>query len=278
MRTEVSTHMIDHYRENGFVVVPRLLDADEIAAWRSTIDEAVAVREELGRADADDARAPEDAGYYARIFAQHINLWQTHEPTRALMFDPRLGRLVADVGGLGGVRIWHDQALIKNPYANPTAFHLDVPYWSFTSPDALSIWIALDDATLENGCLHYVPGSHRAGTYDNVAITKDLGALFDAYPDWRSVAPVPCPIPAGSALIHNGLTFHGAGANMTPHRRRAMTCAYMPDGSTFNGRANILPDSYLRTLQVGDLLDDDRHTPLIYRRSADSRGRAAFDE
>ena len=73
-----------------------------------------------------------------------------------------------ELAGVGGVRIWHDQALVKGPYANPTAFHLDVPYWSFTSADAITIWVALDDATLENGCLYYVPGSHKAQKFDNV--------------------------------------------------------------------------------------------------------------
>ena len=52
-------------------------------------------------------------------------------------------------------------------------------------------------------------------------------------------------------VLHNGLTFHGAGANMTPGRRRAITCAYMPDGATFNGQRNVLPDEYLATLKRG---------------------------
>lgn len=53
---------------------------------------------------------------------------------------------------------------------------------------------------------------------------------------------------------------------MTPGFRRAMTCAYMPDGNTFNGEPNILPDHYLQTLKVGDLLNNDEQNPLIYHR------------
>ena len=102
---------------------------------------------------------------------------------------------MGEMAGVDGLRVWHDQALIKQPYANPTAFHLDVPYWSFTSPDAITIWIALDDATLENGCLYYVPGSHKAQKFDNVDIGKEIGALFDVYPEWRDVAAAPCPVP-----------------------------------------------------------------------------------
>jgi ectoine hydroxylase-related dioxygenase (phytanoyl-CoA dioxygenase family) len=72
---------------------------------------------------------------------------------------------------------------------------------------------------------------------------------------------------AGSCSFHNALIAHGAGANMTPGLRRAMTCAYMPDGSTFNGQRNILRQDQVDRLQIGDLLDDDRQVPLIYHRS-----------
>jgi phytanoyl-CoA hydroxylase len=111
-----------------------------------------------------------------------------------------------------------------------------------------------------------VPGSHKARKFDNVGIGREIGALFDVYPEWHDVAAVPCPVPAGGALFHNGLVFHGAGANMTPGLRRAMTCAYMPDGCTFNGQANVLPPAYLATLSVGDVLDNDEQNPLVWHR------------
>jgi ectoine hydroxylase-related dioxygenase (phytanoyl-CoA dioxygenase family) len=69
---------------------------------------------------------------------------------------------------------------------------------------------------------------------------------------------------ACSCSFHNGLIAHGAGANMTPGIRRAMTCAYMPDGSTFNGQRNILREEQIARLAVGDVLDDDEQVPLIY--------------
>jgi phytanoyl-CoA hydroxylase len=72
------------------------------------------------------------------------------------------------------------------------------------------------------------------------------------------------PMKAGSCSFHNGLTIHGAGANMTSGFRRAMTCAYMPDGAAFNGIKNILSDEQVAKLKVGDLLNDDEQNPLIY--------------
>lgn len=141
-----------------------------------------------------------------------------------------------------------------------------MPYWSFDSPAALSIWVALDDATLGNGCMWYVPGSHRTARYDNVGIGERQADLFKVYPEWRKIETVACPCPAGSAVFHCGLTAHGAGANMTNRPRRAMTCAYMPEGATFNGKRNILPEEYFASLKIGDPLNDDVINPLVWRR------------
>jgi phytanoyl-CoA hydroxylase len=274
MKSEVTDAQRKSYAQQGFLVVDEFLDQNELEEWRVAVDHAVAERgRRLLSFDSTEEEASkaasvsqEERDYYEGVFTQRNNLWQTDDHMRTLLIQPDLGRYVADVADIDGVRIWHDQALIKEPYGNPTAFHLDVPYWSFTSVDAITIWLALDDATLENGCLYYMPGSHLARKFDNVGITKQLGQLFEIYPDWADVTPIPCPVPAGGALLHNGLTFHGAGANMTPRRRRAMTCAYMPDGSTFNGIRNVLPPEYFASLEIGDTLDDENQNPLVYSR------------
>ena len=91
-----------------------------------------------------------------------------------------------------------------------------------------------------------------------------MDVIFEAYPQFAQVVSVSAPMKAGSCSFHNGLTIHGAGANMTSGHRRAMTCAYMPDGNIFNGEPNILPEKYLKTLAVGDLLNNEEQNPLIY--------------
>jgi ectoine hydroxylase-related dioxygenase (phytanoyl-CoA dioxygenase family) len=278
MITDISAADRQLFADQGYLVVEEFLGPPELEQWRSAVDEGLQQRggqrfsfaTAVESGDSDSPETLEQQDYYNRVFVQRLNLWQTNDKVRELMLDPVLGRAVTEVAGVEGVRIWHDQALVKEAYANPTAFHLDVPYWSFTSADAITIWVALDDATLENGCLYYMPESHKARKFDNVGIGPSIGALFDVYPDWREVAARPCPVRAGGALFHNGLTFHGAGANMTPGRRRAMTCAYMPDGCSFNGTANVLPPDYLATLKVGDVLDNEAQNPLVYSRKPQS--------
>jgi ectoine hydroxylase-related dioxygenase (phytanoyl-CoA dioxygenase family) len=269
MKSELTDEQIGAYRENGFLAIEGFLDAAELAEWRAYTQEAVDQRLAGTALNAGghplNNQADPDA-YYAQVFTQCLKLLETHAGMRKLMLDRRLGAMAARLAGVDGIRIWHDQALFKPPFGNPTAWHLDNPYWSFSSRDAISLWVALDDATLANGCMWYIPGSHKSATYENAGIGQNQSDLFRLYPQWREIDPVGCPVPAGSAVFHNGLTAHGAGANMTNKPRRAMTCAYMPDGSTFNGTKNILPDAYFASLRVGDPLNDDAINPLLWRR------------
>jgi phytanoyl-CoA hydroxylase len=262
MKTRISQKQIDAYRENGFVIIKDFLTAEELEQWRAAVDAAIGARGKeriLGRKEKVD-----DNAYYNNVFVQRVNLWMDNEPIRNLILDPRIGRMAARLAGVDGVRIWHDQALVKQPWANPTGWHLDNPYWSFHSRDAITIWVALDDATLENGCLWFLPGTHKSATFDNVGIGPNIGDLFKVYPQWREIKAAPAPMKAGSCSFHNALLAHGAGPNFTPGWRRAMTCAYMPDGSTFNGQQNILSKEQMARLEIGDLLDDDNQSPLVY--------------
>ncbi len=265
MNTKITDEQVAFYRENGFVVLEGFLNSDEVEHWRKNTEEAIAERlatASNGKWNLTNQGNPDS--YYAQVFLQAIKLADTHAGMREIMFDSRLGEMAAKLAGVDGIRIWHDQALFKPPFGNPTAWHLDNPYWSFSSPDALSIWVALDDATLGNGCMWYLPGTHKTARYENAGIGEKMADLLKHYPEWRVVESVGCPCPAGTAVFHNGLTAHGAGANMTNKPRRAMTCAYMPDGATFNGQKNILPEEYLQSLKIGDVLNDPIINPLIF--------------
>ena len=265
MNTNLTQEQISSYRENGFVVLHDFLTPEELETWREAVDGAVRQRGE--RRQIHHKENPYKGTYYDYIFVQRVNLWMDSPEVRRLILDPRLGKLAAELAGVDGMRIWHDQALIKQPWANPTGWHLDNPKWSYSSRHTLSIWVALDDATLQNGCLYFLPGSHKTADYDDVPIGENISDIFRVYPQWQNTMSAPAEMKAGSCSFHNGLIAHGAGANMTPGWRRAMTCGFMPDGCTFNGKQNILTDEQFASYEIGDLLDDDRQNPLIYHRS-----------
>jgi len=271
MNTYLNKSQVDFYKENGYLIIDDFLSPEELENWRATVNSAVLERNGLKmpgktvRIGEDDG-INEDAAYFNNVFDQLLNLWQTSKNVKQIMLDERIGEMAATLAGVDGIRIWHDQALIKRPWANPTSWHLDTPFWSFSDRRALSIWVALDDVTLENGCLFFIPGSHKKTTFENKGIGKNMGAIFDVYPEFKNTKAQPAVIKAGSCTFHNGLTIHGAHANMTPGFRRAMTCVYMPDGNTYNGIPNILPDNYVKTLEIGDLLNNDEQNPLIYNK------------
>ncbi len=269
MKTQLTSSQVEQYRRDGFLLVEDFLSPTELEYWREAVTEAVEQRggrklPNTGVKTGEDDGINKEADYFGKVFDQMLNLWQTNNKVAKIMRNRELGRMVAELAGCDGVRIWHDQALIKRPWANPTSWHLDTPFWSFTDRRALSIWVALDDATPENGCLYFIPGSYHHTTFENPGIGKNMDAVFDFYPQFRQSPSAAVPMKAGSCSFHNGLTIHGAGANMTNGFRRAMTCAYMPDGVAFNGIQNILSDELVAKLKPGDLLNDDTQNPLIY--------------
>lgn len=91
------------------------------------------------------------------------------------------------------------EALVKEPYSAPTQYHLDIPWWSFTSPHACTIWVALDDSTPENGCLYFLPGSHQLRLTALGDLGPDLGALFATHPRGSEAADPPARCPLGAA-------------------------------------------------------------------------------
>ena len=257
MKYVLSEEEIAYYRENGFLVIEDFLDPDEREEGRGAGDTPVLSRGE-------DV-LPNDPRHFSNqnVFKQRLQLWMDNDRIKDLILDEKIGKMAADLEGVDGIRIWHDQALIKMPWANPTSWHQDNPKWSFTSDNAISIWIALDDATPHNGCMYFLPGTQKKRLKD-VNTDSSMSEIFDINPELGEINPVAATMRAGGCSFHNGLTPHAAGANMTRGLRRAMTCGFMPDGSTFNGEKNVLPQSYLDTLSVGDLLDNDTLNPLIY--------------
>ncbi len=261
MNTDLTSEQIESYQRDGFVLHRNFLNPQEVQELKTGVMEAV---ESMGRRKVSTDRADMVDGekYYDKVFTQRLNLWRINDCVKSYMLSPELGSMLESLENTK-FRMWHDQALIKEPFGNPTAWHLDNPYWSFYSKNAVSIWIALEPATLENGCMWFSPGSHRLARYDNSGIGQNLADLFNVYPEMAEIDPVAVPMQPGDCSFHNGLTAHGAGANMTRGRRIAMTCAYMPEGSTFNGQRNILPDSYFNSLTVGDTLENDDWNPRL---------------
>jgi len=255
-RYPITEAQIRFYRENGYVRLDNVLSMQEVDALRVALDVAVQDRQKYARNE-----GPRSDEGYAKVFLQMVNLWERYPAVRAHVQNPRIGEIARQLAGARGVRLWHDHALIKYPRdSKPTVWHQDWVYWPMRETGALSCWMALDDVTVKNGCMSFIPGSHLLGPLSPIDLgNADEDALLRLFPaEERSrFAPVAVEMKAGSCTFHDGLTFHYAGANVTDAPRRAMVTIYMPGGTTYKKLEHLIGD------RAGLREGEEFHGPLF---------------
>ncbi len=256
----LTPQLVEDFRRDGFVVVPDLLSADEVRRYGSSVDEAVAQR------SSHDTRRLTEKSRYEQSFIQCQNLWEDCADVRPLTFHPLIAGTAARLLGVDAVRIWHDQALYKEPGGRETDPHQDQPYWPIVETDTITAWIPLDDSTLANGAMGYLPGSHRLGLREFVDIFTGSGEDPLARRELEDIAPVWVEVPAGSVAFHHGLTFHLAKPNTTGTVRRVHTAIYFADGST-RGEGRFPHPSVERAgIAMGAVIASDV-TPIAWPRA-----------
>jgi phytanoyl-CoA hydroxylase len=251
----ITDEHIEFYQLNGYVAIRDLLPFDDLQAIRAAVDDAYA-RHYESEHDNTGANPAYDA-----VFLQKVNLWQVHEGIRRHTTSPRLAECARILMGAANVRVWHDQTLVKEPGSPPTPFHQDLPYWPMVEDTALTAWTALDDVDERNSCMQYIPGSQAWGRLSGVDFTSPLGVAEVAPDHAGECVAVSVPVPAGSVVFHHSLTFHGATANITDRRRRAMIVHYMADGTHFNGQKHMVTD--ITAIAPGDAMTDDALWPVV---------------
>lgn len=241
------------YRRDGYIQLNDVITGPALAAMQAAVAAGVA-----GDAAARDPSRPKTS--YEQIFIQCVNLWQRHEAVRPFVLSQRFAHIAAQLCG-SPVRIWHDQALFKEPHTGAkTPWHQDTPYWPHDpKKEQLTIWIALKDVTVQNGCMSFLPGTHKLLDIEPV----NLGAPQDLYavaPQTKGIKPVTCELKAGSCTFHNGMTFHYAGPNRSDAMREAFAIIYMPDGTRYTGEPHLVTDPL--KLEKGSAFADDLF-PLV---------------
>jgi len=254
---DVSDELIEDFRRDGFVVVPGLLSADEVRRYGSAVDEAVT------RRSRHDTRALGEKSRYEQSFTQCQNLWEDSPDVRPLSFHPRIAGTAARLLGVDVVRLWHDQALYKEPGGRETDPHQDQPYWPIVETNTVTAWIPFDGSTLDNGAMGYLPGSHRLGVREFVNIFFGQPEDPLAREELAGIEPVWVEVPAGSVAFHHGLTFHLARPNATGTVRRVHTAIFFADGST-RGEGKFPHPSVERPgIPMGGVIESDV-TPLAW--------------
>lgn len=217
---------VGRYRRDGFVVVEGLLTSEELERYGAAVDAGVA------RRTAWDTRSLSEKTPYEQSFQQCMNLWEDCPEVRPLTFHPRIGEAAAQLAGVACLRLWHDQALYKEPDGRATDAHNDQPYWPMRETDTITAWIPFDGSTIEGGAMGYLPGSHRfegVRRFANIFAGRGFDLSDPAIS--RGVEPVFCEVPRGAVAFHHGLTVHLSGPNRTARTRRVHTMILFADGA-----------------------------------------------
>ncbi len=222
---------VDFYRQNGYLPGVRLLSDAQVEA----------LREEL--ATLVDPSYPGNRLFYeyhsneaadkTTVLFHALGAWRITPAMHDVLWNPAFTVAASQLLD-GAVRFWHDQLFCKPAkHGSVVAWHQDYSYWTRTKPIAhLTCWIALDDATCENGCLHYIPGSHRWPLLPITGLAGDMNAIQTVLDEQQKAhfRPVPVEFPKGYASFHHPLTIHGSYTNRSDRPRRGLVINVFRDG------------------------------------------------
>jgi ectoine hydroxylase-related dioxygenase (phytanoyl-CoA dioxygenase family) len=220
----LSDEQVRHYDELGFIVLEEVFDADELEPVVEELDAREAIVDEfLGAIDGQRFSIAERG---AITFAP--NLVRDSDVLAEFSRHRAFTALCADLIGPDANLYW-DQAVYKKP-DKPRRFpwHQDNGYTFVEPQDYLTCWVALTDATPDNGCPHVAPGLHRMGTLAHTWVEPLGWEVFDEPPVESMVAPVP----AGGVVVFSSLTPHMTGPNVTDSVRKSYILQYAPAGAT----------------------------------------------
>ena len=249
----VSENQKQEYKNNGFIKIEKVIEGEVLHYARNVIASAVLKRKE------SDIRTLAEKSQYEQSFLQCGYLCWDFPAVKDFVFAKRFAGIARDLMQVDGVRLWHDQALFKEPGGRITDMHQDISYWPVKTENTITMWLALQDVPVEKGSMYFLPGTHKMDEMEYVDIFKNPHV-----PErFKNAEKIFVSLKAGDATFHSGLTFHGAGANTTDQIREAMTIIYIADGTRFDAsdERNATHTS-CQGLKDGDIIDT-KFTPLL---------------
>jgi phytanoyl-CoA hydroxylase len=268
----ISNADVLHFREKGFAVVHKVLNARRVDQLRSRVEPLFSGDFPSGYPD-EWAWRPEFGSPKATRFM--INVWKCDPSMAELVTDPELGRAAATLAGWPGARLANDALWWKPPGTETIAFHQDGANLHFLRPsDLVTCWIALDACIAGVGALQYATGSHRwpRPTEQLQLATSDIEQVYHQrvmlaaarYAEIRDPEVVTITGDAGFCSFHHGLLWHGSESNSSANQcRRSLSIHFLNSETTYNQcQARFI---FARYKEPGDLLSE-KHFPILWRR------------
>ncbi len=167
----------------------------------------------------------EERTTYEKAFLQIMNLWREDETAKEFVFSKRLAKIAADLMEVEGVRLYHDQALYKEPSGGITPWHADQFYWPLASPKTVTVWIPLQATPMEMGPLAFAERSQAVEIGRDLEISDESEAIMQQSLTQFNLQESPFDL--GEVSYHAGWLFHRAGPNVSAKPRKVMTMIYM---------------------------------------------------
>jgi hypothetical protein len=211
--TALTLEQVAAFNRNGYLAGIRIFDEEEIAGIRHYFDELL-------------ARTLAAGGDSYSISTAHLRYGRVYD----ILTHPRIVGRIKDLLG-ENVIAWGSHFFCKMPGdGKRVSWHQDSSYWPLTPSMAVTAWLAIDDASVENACMRYIPGSHHLGHLTYTLSENDEGNVLN-----QTVAgaetlgePVNVELKAGEISIHSDLLLHGSEANQSSKRRCGLTLRYCP--------------------------------------------------
>ena len=268
MRDRVRKADIEAYDRDGVVTLRGLINSTDLRKLKEAIEE--------------DIRAPGPYfhGYESDEgnFHGNLRLWETHAAFRDMCLNSELPEIARTFFGASKTNLFYDQLFVKEAkMSQRTRWHNDQPYWPIRGWQVLSIWIALDKTTAENGRVEFVRGSHKWNRWFQPEVFGKTAAIqrYERNPEFEDIPDIESDrdnydiiswdLEPGDVYVFHGLTVHGAGGNaLIDGRRRGYAIRYTGDDVTYDVRPGLSQPLVCADLAPGDPLDSERY-PVVAR-------------
>ncbi|MEM8872649.1 MAG: phytanoyl-CoA dioxygenase family protein [Planctomycetota bacterium] len=258
---DVTPEQIRQFREDGFIKLKHILTPDELRHYGDAITDHVMAN------NPHKDRPLEERDTYGKAFIQLGRIWENSAVGRELTLSKRLGKIATDLMGTRGVRLYHDQALYKEPAGGFTPWHVDQQYWPLATSQTVTAWIPLQATPIDMGPLEFGKGSHLKNIGRDLEIGEDSERrIRDAIKEHGVVSSFE-PYDLGEVSFHYGWTLHRAGGNTTDQPRKVHTIIYMDrdmtllDPKTENRKRDAA--SWCPGVQPGEIVDSPLN-PVIF--------------
>jgi ectoine hydroxylase-related dioxygenase (phytanoyl-CoA dioxygenase family) len=252
----LTPEQIDFFQKNRFIKIKEVLNTATLDFFNEVIS-AYLLRFQEEKAD---PLAKRDT--YGKAFLQVMNLWREDSQIAALVFSRRLASLASQLMKTSGVRLYHDQALFKEPGGGYTPWHADQFYWPLSSDKTITAWIPLQAVPAEMGPLEFSAGSHRILEGRELSISDESEQMIGDKLRLTDCPHIAEPFDAGEISFHSGWIFHRAGPNRSNHMRKVMTVIYMDSEMRLKAPENNNQQLDWETWCPGAAIDEIINTPL----------------